>query len=152
MIAERPLHMSPVRAPRSSALLALLVSALLALVLAPTSATAGSQVFLPNGAYLGSPVFKPGQFTPTGDGSLYFNGVKWSTYGGAVARGSGSGHARVFPGFKYRSGPVHIRLRGRRLLCGRYYYTVIRVIWDGHAPRGTGRKKDSSWNIAGGAC
>ncbi len=112
----------------------------------------GHPVYIPDGAYLGSPVHRPHRFTPTGDGSLYFTGVRWSSYDRAVARGTAIGHARDFPGFSFSSARAHLRLLAPRFLCNRFYYTKVRVIWEKHPPRNSGRRKDSTWGIAAGEC
>jgi len=130
------------------------LSAVIALLAPPAVAGAfkGHSVYVPEGAYLGSPVYRPHRFSPTGDGSLYFTGVKWFSYDRAVAKGRATGHARAFPGFNYHSAPAHLRLLAPHFLCGRFYYTKIRVIWEKHPPRNSGRRKDSTWGIATGEC
>ena len=110
------------------------------------------RVYIPDGAYARNPVYKPSRFTPTGDGSLFFTAVRWSAYGGSVARATALGHADdCNPDCAH--GSFHTAVAGvwlsrPRFLCHHYLYTIIRVRFLRAVP--SDRTRDSTWNIAGG--
>lgn len=69
----------------------LLVAALA--ILATTGSAAGTyrgqHVYVPDNADASQVLFRPSRWTPTGDGSLRFVRIRWSSYDGRVARATG---------------------------------------------------------------
>lgn len=92
-----------------------------------TATTAAGPVYFQGVA--GPPLQRPGTLELTGDGTLYVNGVQWSSWGSATATGSGNAQyhgcepscAQATPHTAF----VAIRLSGIRTCAGRQYYSGL---------------------------
>ncbi len=80
------------RAPRLIGLVAL--AGLIASLCVPTaSGRHGDHKYVAEGADASDVLYKPRNWTPTGDGSLRFTKIRWKSYDGRVARATATAHS-----------------------------------------------------------
>lgn len=143
-VEDRPERMA-LRLWRAAAIFASLLVFTLSggLIASPYSAAyRGKPVYVPENADGSQPLYKPRRFTPTGDGSLSFSRVRWSSYNGSVARATALGRANdcdpgCADGTFYKRRARVVLSQPRVLSCSSLLiYTHIRVTWPKGEPPG----------------
>ncbi|HTR76146.1 MAG TPA: hypothetical protein VMH33_12905 [Solirubrobacterales bacterium] len=119
--------------------LSLLVVVLLALAV-PAAAIAAEKVYVESGIYPAPPKVRPHEFLLSGDGTLAIYGVRYQSYGGAVAEATGRGYVRgctpdCAQGKVYRP-QAKIRLSKITRCEGKQLYTKLEYTFQGTLPKG----------------
>ena len=109
----------------------------------PSAAYRGHKVYVATNANAADARYRPHHFWLSGDPTLLATKVKWTRYGGKVAKARGIGHANncspSCANGHFKKGKIRLRLSGPKKVCGRYVYSRVRITWV-HKPPYGGRK------------
>lgn len=100
----------------------------------PSAMTARRQVYLSIG---GRWQYRPWKVRQSAD--FYMDHMKWRTWGGPTARGTGLGELFDSDTMSYVPYPIVVRLRRIRACRGGYIYTRIEWTFTGSSPEGFGQ-------------